>query len=256
MTTTDLGPTLLSMGPSDPRPRESSVRGPADRWTEATGAQLLVVDPRGDGERLRNDLACRGVHVTVVGSTLDGLIAFGRTDPNAVIIAPDAPGLPASEFVSKVREYGAAPFVIAVLDGADAAEAGPLMLAGAGAAVTRPYSAETVWHVLQKSNHALDGHARVTFGPLELDARAYTVRVDGERMADLPLKEFEVLRTLMHRAPDVLSDDELRAAVWGREAGGPPANTIAVHVGRLRNRLQGVARIRRMRGRGYSLTLA
>jgi DNA-binding response OmpR family regulator len=251
MTTTDLGHPLLSMGAAGPRPRGSSVRGPAERWT-----QLLVVDPRGDGERLRNDMAWRGVHVTRVGSTLDGLIEFGRTNANAVIIAPDAPGLPATEFVSKIREYGAAPFVIAALDGADAAEAGPLMLAGAGAAVTRPYTAETVWDVLQKSGHALDGHARVTFGPLELDARAYTVRVDGERIADLPLKEFEVLRTLMHRAPEVLSDDELRAAVWGTDAGGPPANTIAVHVGRLRNRLQGVARIRRIRGRGYSLTLA
>ena len=71
--------------------------------------------------------------------------------------------------------------------------------------------------------------------------RAYAVRVNGERIADLPLKEFEVLRTLMYHAPEVLSDGELRAAVWGAQAEGPPANTIAVHVGRLRNRLQGVA---------------
>jgi two-component system, OmpR family, response regulator len=53
----------------------------------------------------------------------------------------------------------------------------------------------------------------------------------------------------------VLADGELRAAVWGTQTEGPPANTIAVHVGRLRNRLQGVVRIRRIRGRGYSLTL-
>jgi DNA-binding winged helix-turn-helix (wHTH) protein len=59
----------------------------------------------------------------------------------------------------------------------------------------------------------------------------------------------------MYHAPEVLADGELRAAVWGTQTEGPPANTIAVHVGRLRNRLQGVVRIRRIRGRGYSLTL-
>ena len=75
------------------------------------------------------------------------------------------------------------------------------MLAGVGAAVTRPYTAETVWDVLQQASPALDGHARVTFGPIELDARAYAVRVNGERIADLLLKEFEVLRTLMYHAP-------------------------------------------------------
>jgi DNA-binding response OmpR family regulator len=252
--TTDLGPTLLSTGASERHPRQRSIRASAERWTEATGAHLLVVDPHGDGEQLRSEMAARGVHITWVGSTLDGLIEFGRTNPNAVVIAPDAPGVPATQFVSKIREYGGT-FVIAALDGADASDAGPLLLAGAGAAVTRPYTAESVWEVLQKSSHALDDHARVTFGPIELDARAYTVRVDGERIADLPLKEFDVLRTLMYRAPEVLSDRELRAAVWGNDVGGPPANTIAVHVGRLRSRLQGVARIRRIRGRGYSLTL-
>jgi two-component system, OmpR family, response regulator len=55
-------------------------------------ARLLVVDARGDRERLRDDLAARGVHVTWAGSTLDGLVEFGRTEPTAVIIAPDAPG--------------------------------------------------------------------------------------------------------------------------------------------------------------------
>ena len=37
----------------------------------------------------------------------------------------------------------------------------------------------------------------VSFGPIELDARTFTVRVRGERIQDLPLKEFELLRALM-----------------------------------------------------------
>jgi hypothetical protein len=126
--TTDLGPTLLPRAATDGRPPQFPIRAPAGRWNESRVARLLVVDARGDRERLRDDLAVRGVHVTWAGSTLDGLVEFGRTEPTAVIVAPDAPGVPATEFVCKIREYGA-PFVIAAL-------------AGVGAAVTRPYTAE------------------------------------------------------------------------------------------------------------------
>ena len=120
--TTDLGSPRVPEGATDRRPPQPSVRAHAGRWNETPGARLLVVDARGDRERLRDDLAVRGVHVTWAGSTLDGLIEFGRTEPTAVIIAPDAPGVPATEFVCKIREYGA-PFVIAALDGAEAAGA-------------------------------------------------------------------------------------------------------------------------------------
>ena len=130
------------------------------------------------------------------------------------------------------------------------------MLAGVSAVVERPYAAATLWDLLQGSSQALDDHARVSFGPIELDAGAYTVRLHGERIRpDLPLKEFEMLRALLYRAPGVLTNEELRASVWGSQGALPRNNTLAVFAGRLRHRLEGVATIRRVRGRGYSLTL-
>ncbi|WP_295656860.1 response regulator transcription factor [uncultured Nocardioides sp.] len=240
---------------SDRPERRPTARTHSGRWTETSGAHLLVVDPLGDDPAVRDDMSTRGVHVTWVGSTVDGLVEFGRMRPNAVVIAPDAHGIAAPEFVAKVREYGCS-FVIAALDPAHASDAGGLMLAGAGAAVSRPYTAEEIWEVLQRFDHALDDHARVSFGPIELDARAYTVKVGGQRIPDLPWKEFELLRTLLHRAPELLSDADLRASLWGTDAGRPTGNNISVHVARLRTKLEGVARVRRVRGRGYSLTLA
>jgi DNA-binding response OmpR family regulator len=232
-----------------------SARAYSAHGTETSGAaHLLVVDPRQDDAHLREDLANRGVHVTWVESTLQGLIEFGRVCPAAVIVSADARGVPATEFVATVSQYETT-LVIAGLTTDDAADAGRLMLAGAGAVVTRPYGGKAVWEVMQRSRHPLDDQARVSFGPIELDARSYSVRVDGERIADLPLKEFELLRVLLCRAPEVLTDEEVRASLWGNELGGPTDNTIAVHAARLRNRLQGVARVRRIRGRGYSLTL-
>jgi DNA-binding response OmpR family regulator len=229
------------------------VRTYLHRWAETAGAHLLVVDPDSAPDTLSDAMAARGVHVTWARSTIDGLIEFGRLDPQAVVVAPHAPGLAAEDFVAAMMRHGT-PYVVAALEHARAGDVAGLMLAGASAVVTRPYSPAQLWELLNRSPRALDEHARVRVGDIELDASAYTVTIQGHRIADLPLKEFELLRTLMLRAPGVVTDDELRAALWGSKAQRPTGNTIAMHVTRLRNRLHGAADVRRIRGRGYSLT--
>ncbi|MBU2695708.1 hypothetical protein CCO04_11505 [Pimelobacter sp. 30-1] len=237
--------------------RRQSVRAYLHRWVETAGAQLLVVDPTDDGGALAEAMAGRGVHVTWVGTTLDGLVAFGRTDPHAVVVAAGAPGIPPDEFVGLIRQHGS-PYVIAGTGGVDdpTAEAvGPLMLAGASAVTVRPYAAQHLWDLLTHAPRSVAEHATLEVGPIELDATAYAVRVNGARIADLPLKEFELLRALMLSSPGVVTDDELREALWGADGKRPGGNTIAMHVTRLRTRLGDVADVRRIRGRGYSLTV-
>lgn len=245
--------------------RRQSVRAYLHRWAETTGAQLLVVDPAVDEGALAEGMAGHGVHVTWVASTLDGLVEFGRTDPHAVVVAPEAPGIPADEFVGLIRRHGS-PYVIAGTEDlselADPAAAsrrgsgvGSLMLAGASAVALRPYAAQSLWELMSHGPRSVSEHARVEVGPIELDASAFTVRVNGQRIADLPLKEFELLRELMLHSPGIVTDDELGDALWGTNGRRPGGNTIAMHVTRLRARLGPVAVVRRIRGRGYSLTI-
>ena len=224
------------------------------RWVEAAGAQLLVVDPGHDDEGLAGAMAGRGVHVTWVSSTVDGLVEFGRLDPHTVVVSSVAPGVPPAEFVTAIRRHGT-PYVVAALEHGGAAEVGGLMLAGASAVVARPYSAEHLWELLSHSPRPLADHVRLVVGPIEIDAAAYRVLVRGERIADLPLKEFELLRALMLRAPGVVTDTELRDALWGSDGLRPGGNTIAMHATRLRRRLGDAADVRRIRGRGYALTV-
>ncbi len=220
------------------------------RWVESTGAQLLVVDPAEDDGALAQEMAGRGVHVTWVGSTLDALIEFGRTAPHTVVVAPDAPGIAPVDFVGLIRGHGS-PYVIA----GTADDSGPLLLAGAAAVLPRPYAAQRLWELMTHGPRPVADQARLVVGPIALDASAYTVRVAGERIADLPLKEFELLRALMLASPGIVSDDELRDALWGPDGRRPGRNTIAMHATRLRSRLGAVVDVRRVRGRGYSLTV-
>ncbi|KAA1421497.1 winged helix-turn-helix transcriptional regulator [Nocardioides humilatus] len=200
------------------------------RWPETVGAQLLIVDPGHDDAGLADGMAGRGVHVTWVSSTLDALVELGRLDPHTVVVSPDAPGMPVDEFVATVSRHGTLCAVLAP-----------------------PYDVERLWDLVSHSARSLEDHVTVSFGPIELDSSAYRVLIRGERIADLPLKEFELLRALMLKAPGIVTDDELREAMWGSEERRPSGNTIAMHVTRLRHRLDGAADIRRIRGRGYSL---
>ncbi len=250
--TADLGP-LPDERRREPASRLASARVATNRWVAATGAHVLVVDPRA-GSELARDLAADGIHATIVDSTVDALVEYGRNRSGVVVVAPDAVGVPTTAFVEKVCEYGS-PYVIAAVDPADRSGAGPILCAGARAVVLRPYGAPALRELWHDSPFEVDGLARVAFGSIHLDARAYTVVVDGVRLPDLPLKEFELLRALLGRAPEVLEDDELRAALWGSDGSRPSDNTIAVRVGRLRHRLDDAAVIRRVRGRGYALDL-
>ncbi|MEQ6901607.1 winged helix-turn-helix domain-containing protein [Nocardioides sp. YIM 152588] len=249
-----LGRAPDSGGDGEVSTRQASVRSYLHRWAETAGAQLLVVDPDSERADLRDAMAGRGVHLTWVSSTLDALVEFGRTDPHAVVVAPEAKGIPAEEFVSTIRRHGS-PYVIAALEQASDAAVGSLMVAGASAWVARPYEVDDLWDVLVASPGALEEHARLSFGPIDLDAAAYRVTIHGHRIPDPPLKEFELLRALMLRAPDVISDDELRVALWGGADDARSGSTIAMHVTRLRARLGEAAEVRRIRGRGYSLTV-
>ncbi len=215
-------------------------------------AQLLVVDPHAAAGRLATEMTEWGVRVSTVASTIDALVEFGRSNPATVIVAPDAGGLPPADFVSAIRRH-ANPFVIAVVDPLDAGGLDEPRVPGGNAAIERPYDAVAVWRMLVETRSDFHPPAPLRFGPLELDPRAYSVKVNDERIRDLPLKEFELLRTLMHRAPEMLPDLDARRELWGNDH--IIGNTLAVHVARLRHRLEGVARIRRIRGRGYSLAL-
>ncbi|WP_137293719.1 response regulator transcription factor [Nocardioides dongxiaopingii] len=243
------------IAPDGPLPaRHRAMQHAAHRWVEVAGADVLVVDPDTEQPELRDAMAGHGVHLTWVSSTTDALVAYGRTEPRTVVVAAGTPGLAPVDFVTAIRRHGS-PYVIASGDSLTDPAAGVLLVAGACAWLPRPYAADDLWEALSTSPYATGSHGRVVVGPLELDAAAYRVALAGRRLPDLPLKEFELLRALMLRSPDVVCDADLLAALWGSEAGSHGTRTVAMHATRLRARLGGVATVRRIRGRGYALSV-
>jgi len=69
-------------------------------------------------------------------------------------------------------------------------------------------------------------------GDVVIDVKNFLVWVRGKPVA-LRLREFELLAALAWRPRELMTREELAAAVWGR-AGARSSRTIDVHVQRLR----------------------
>jgi two-component system response regulator RegX3 len=93
----------------------------------------------------------------------------------------------------------------------------------------------------------------VEVGDVRLDIDRHEVVIRGERV-DLPLKEFELLESLLSNAGRVLPRDTLINRVWGADYVGD-TKTLDVHVMRLRAKVESdpahPTRIVTIRGLGY-----
>jgi DNA-binding response OmpR family regulator len=70
----------------------------------------------------------------------------------------------------------------------------------------------------------------------------------------MPLREFELLRFLMANAGHVVTEEQIRTAVWEARGDTVGTKTIALHARRLRARLGDAVELVRIRGVGYRLT--
>lgn len=85
-------------------------------------------------------------------------------------------------------------------------------------------------------------------GDLRIDLEKYQV-FKGERILDMPRKEFELLQLLASKPGKVFSRDTIMDRVWGTEVvvGG---RTIDVHIRKIREKI-GEDRIKTIKGVGY-----
>jgi DNA-binding response OmpR family regulator len=91
-------------------------------------------------------------------------------------------------------------------------------------------------------------------GPIMLDPTQHQVCV-GERPVELTRREFMLLETLMRRAGQVVTRDQLAEAVWGYDAEVSKGN-LDYHIHSLRAKLGPACEgmVRTMRGTGYMLS--
>jgi two-component system OmpR family response regulator len=222
--------------------------------TEVSVGRVLVVE---DDKRIAR-LVSRALETE--GHTVD--LAYNGTD--ALTIALDRqfdlllldlmlPGLDGTEVLSRVVEERPGQRVIVVSAIMEIGLRVACLDAGAVDFVSKPFVlAELMARVRARIREPNPAEAQwLVVGPLKLEVRQRRVLIAG-RQVDLSLREFLLLRHLMHRAGQACSRSELLADVWHLSF-DPGSNVVDVCVRRLRGKLGTAARVETVRSVGYRL---
>ncbi len=223
---------------------------------------ILVVD---DDMLLRRSLAFSleqaGYRASTAANAEDGLALARRDRPDLVILDIGLPGMDGLRALHYFNTQIGAPVIFLTARRRELDEVLGLEL-GADDYITKPFDVDVLLAriklVLRRSSPTaapLSGPTPLTVGDMTIAASAHTVTI-GDRIVDLPPREFALLHTLALEAGHAVSIDELLAHVWGTEYEGK-AETVYVHIHCLREQLEEdldhPRRIITVRGVGYKL---
>lgn len=128
--------------------------------------------------------------------------------------------------------------------------------AGADDYVTKPFGmmelVSRIKAVLRRTKKKEEAEV-LKAGQITLNEKKHEVLVDGEHI-NLTLKEYEMLKRLIHNKGIVLTRDRLLEEIWGYDFDGE-TRTVDVHIRTLRQKLGSAGEvIETVRGVGYRIT--
>ncbi|HVO45300.1 MAG TPA: response regulator transcription factor [Steroidobacteraceae bacterium] len=220
---------------------------------------LVVEDEVTLRDSLKGRLADAGFTVDVAADGEEGLFAALEFPLDVAIVDLGLPKLSGLELIRRVRAQRKS-FPILILTARDRwQDKVEGLQAGADDYVAKPFHFEEVLARVQALLRRAGGWAspELTCGPVTLDTRAQTVKVDGAPV-ELTTFEYRILEHLMLRAGEVISKTELTERLYDEES-ERDSNVIEVLVGRLRRKLdpqETIRPIETLRGRGYRFALA
>jgi len=221
---------------------------------------LIIDDEVSLQELLTHALERDGYGVIVAGTAAEGIAAFERHQPDAILLDVMLPDRSGREVCQEIRAASTVPIImLTALD--DEIDKVVGLELGADDYITKPFGLQElrsrVRALLRRAalNAPQEEEApdRLELAGVELDRARHTVAVDGAAV-ELTFVEFGVLRTLMEHPGRVYSRGQLLDAVWGSSDFREP-RTVDVHVRHLREKIERdpalPERIHTVRGVGY-----
>ncbi len=208
---------------------------------------LLAIDDEPDILRTnRKYLEAKGYKVDTAACAKDGLERLRQRSYDCILLDVLLPDLNGFELCKAVRELTSAPILfLSCMDNEEDKIQG--LMAGGDDYITKPYSlrelAARVYAQVRRS----------VMKDFTIDHRQQSLTAGG-RVILLSQKEFDLFLYLLGNPGRILSPEELYREVW--RTGRPDnANSVAVHIARLRRKLDEVGHlvgsIETVRGEGY-----
>jgi len=208
-----------------------------------TDTILIADDDREIAGAIEIYLAAEGYRVLTAGDGLEALELLAH-EPGVCLIIMDVmmPGMDGMRATMKIREEKNIPIIMLSAKSEDYDKVAGLGI-GADDYVTKPFNplelvARVKSHIRRyKTFGGMEQREGVyCSGGLVVDDESKTVTLDGDAVAVTPT-EFGILRFLTQNAGRVFSIGQIYEAVW-REPAYSPENTVAVHIRRIREKIE------------------
>lgn len=226
-----------------------------------TAPILIIDDDIAYTDLLKELLSAEGFTTEAVHNGDAGLARAVSGHFSLIILDVMLPGRNGFEVLNSIRKSSGTPVLMLTARGNDADRIQGLE-GGADDYLPKPFHPREllarVRAILRRTNAPMAERAEnnVRVGDVILDPKARTVRV-GSEMIELTSAEFDLLRVLLLAAGQVVTREELFRTVLGREF-SVFDRSIDNHVSSLRKklgpRMNGVERIKSVRGTGYIYT--
>lgn len=209
--------------------------------------KILIIEDDIDLSNVMKDfIANEGYEVVQAHTGKEGIKQLEECEPSLIVLDIMLPELDGISVCKQVRETRQLPIIIISAKNTDYDKVLALGV-GADDYMTKPFSQiELVARIkshLRRVTQFLDykedkkeqeEHAK-RFGDLSIDSKAYEVKVAGKHIEFSP-KEFQVLDFLSDHPSQVFTKEQIISQVWGYSE-FIDDNTIAVYVGRIREKL-------------------
>lgn len=206
------------------------------------GKRVLVVD---DEETVRDVVAAyldrEGFEVDTAADGQAALEAFERRAPDMIVLDVMLPHRSGLEVLSSIRRLSTTP-VLLLTARTDEADRVVGLEMGADDYVTKPFSPREVVArvktILKRVGRQETIGDRLEFDGLTIDGATRDVWVEGSWI-ELTPREFDLLYFLASSPRQVFSRNQLLEHVWESSPDWQDPATVTVHIGRLRQKLDG-----------------
>lgn len=214
---------------------------------------LVVDDDRHTRLLLSAVLGNAGYNVTTACNGIEALEALDKIHTDLVVLDVMMPKMDGYEFTKTVRDGNSTLPILMVTAKHLPADEKKGFLVGTDDYITKPIDEEKlllrIKALLRRAQ--IVNERKITVGDVTLNYDSFTI-LKGNTVLELPQKEFLLLYKLLSYPGQIFTRIQLMDEIWGTDS-ETGWETVTVHIGRLRKRLEGFDEfeIESVRGLGY-----
>lgn len=213
---------------------------------------LVIEDDSNIQELIVEFLKAEGYDVDFANDGIEGIQMFKKKEYGLILLDVMMPNLDGFSVCKMIRQTSNVPIIFLTALNEESDELKGFKLE-CDDYITKPFSfnllMQRVKAVLRRGRSNLNNNFLV-FEKLKLDLNTYSLELDDKHI-ELTLKEFNILKTLIEKYPQVITRESLLDSIWGYDYYGD-TRIVDAHIKNIRKKIS-LPYIKTVKGIGYTL---